>query len=114
MVDLVRGVGLRVLLVERHPMRHRQTTTTMLDRPAQTGQPGSGQMAIPGQSLLERLVLATRSAKPFQRGEVTDQIVGEPTANLGAELLDVHRCRVTYQALALVARTGRSEPSGAS
>jgi hypothetical protein len=58
---------------------------------------------VPCASFLERLMFATRPAEPFQRGEITDQIVGEPLTDLGPELLDpYHPCRLTYQALALL------------
>jgi hypothetical protein len=48
-------------------------------------------------------VLATRAAEPLERGEIADEIVGEPLPDLGPELLDLyHPCRLTYQALALL------------
>ncbi len=60
-------------------------------------------MLVPGPSFLERLVLATRPAEPLERGELTDEIVGQPLADLGPERLDLyHPCRLTYQALALL------------
>ena len=60
-------------------------------------------MLVPRPPFLERLVLATRPAEPLERGEFADEIVGEPLADLGPELLDLyHPCRLTYQALALL------------
>ena len=60
-------------------------------------------MLVPRQPFLERLILATRPAEALERGEFTDEIVGEPVADLGPELLDLyHPCRLTYQALALL------------
>jgi hypothetical protein len=46
-------------------------------------------MLVPCPALFERLVLAPRSAKTLERCEFADQIVGEPTADLRPELLDV-------------------------
>ena len=60
-------------------------------------------MLVPRPSFLERLVLATRPSEAFDRGEFADEILGEPVADLGPELLDLyHPCRLTYQALALL------------
>ena len=103
-VDLGGCVGDRVLLVERNPMRDGQAAAAVLDRPAQTGQAGLREMLIPGEPLVERLVFAAGPAEPFERGEFTDQVLGQPIADLGPELLDaLHPCRLTYQALALLA-----------
>jgi hypothetical protein len=88
-IDLVRGVGLGVLLVERHPVRGGQAPTTVLDRPAQAGQPGLGQMLIPCPALFERLVLASGPPEALESCEFADQIVGEPLPDLRPELLDV-------------------------
>ena len=88
-VDLVGRVGAGVLLVERHPVRDRQAAAAVLDRPAQAGQPGRGQMLVPRPPFLERLVLAPGPAEALERGEFADQIVGEPLADLGPELLDL-------------------------
>ena len=102
-VDLVRGVGAGVLLVERDPVGDRQPTAAVLHRPAQAGQTRRRQMLVPRQALFERLVLAPWPAQALERGEFADQIVGEPLADLGPELLDLyHPCRLTYQALALL------------
>jgi hypothetical protein len=46
-------------------------------------------MLVPCPALFERLVLAPRSAKAPQGCEFANQIVGEPTADLRPELLDV-------------------------
>ena len=60
-------------------------------------------MLVPRAALLERLVFATRPAEPSELGELADQVVGQPAAHLGPELLDLfHPCRLTYQALALL------------
>jgi hypothetical protein len=60
-------------------------------------------MLVPPAPFIESLVLAARSAEPLERGELTDQIVGEPLPDLGPERLDLyHPCRLTYQALALL------------
>ena len=102
-VDLVGGIGLGVLLVERDPVRDRQTAAPVLFRPSQTCQPGGGQVFFSRKPPVERLVVAPRSAKPLERGEFADEIVREPVADLGPELLDLnHPCRLTYQALALL------------
>ena len=103
MVDLVGRVGAGVLLVERDAVRDRQAAAAVLDRPAQAGQPGGRQMLVPRQPFLEGLVLAPRPAEALERGEFADEVVGEPVADLGPELLDLyHPCRLTYQALALL------------
>ncbi len=46
-------------------------------------------MLIPCPAFLECLVLPPRTAEALQSCEFTDQIVGEPTADLRPELLDV-------------------------
>ena len=67
----------------------------MLNRPAQTGQPGGGQVPIPGEALLECLVLAARAPQTFESGVVTDQVVAEPLADFRPKLLDRdHPCRL--------------------
>ena len=48
-------------------------------------------------------MFAAGAAEATECGEITDQIVGEPFSDLRPELLDIHPCRLTYQALALVA-----------
>lgn len=88
-VDLVRRVGAGVLLVERHPVRGGKPTAAVLDRPPQAGQPGLGEVLVPGPAFFEGLVLASWSAEPLERCEFADEIVGEPLADLGPELLDV-------------------------
>ncbi len=88
-VDLVRRVGAGVLLVERHPVRGRKPTTAVLDRPAQARQSGHREVLIPRPALFERLVLTAGPAEAPQSCEFADQIVGEPTADLRPELLDV-------------------------
>src|SRR5690606_38637842 len=103
-------------LVERHPVCDAQPATAVLDRPAQTGQPGGGELAIPFQAFLERLVLATRPAQPLERGVFADQVVGQPLTDLSPELMDLyHPCRLTYQALALLGASmirGRTPSEG--
>ena len=48
-------------------------------------------------------MLAAGPAQPLELGEFADEVVGEPGAHLGPELLDLfHPCRLTYQALALL------------
>jgi hypothetical protein len=70
-------------------VRGRKPTTTMLDRPSQTGQSGFSEMLVPCPALFERLVLTPRPTETLERCEFADQIVGEPTADLRPELLDV-------------------------
>ncbi len=102
-VDLGGRVGARVLLVERDAMRDSQTAAAVLLRPAEARLAGGREMLVPGPPFLERLVLATRPAEAFERGEFAGEILGEPVADLGPELLDLyHPCRLTYQALALL------------
>jgi non-ribosomal peptide synthetase component F len=52
-------------------------------------------------------MFATGSTEALQSGIVTDQIRGQPLPDLRPELLDIHSCRLTYQALALLAPGGR-------
>jgi hypothetical protein len=46
-------------------------------------------MLVPCPAFFECLVLAPWPAETLERGELADQIVGEPTADLRPELLDV-------------------------
>jgi hypothetical protein len=46
-------------------------------------------MLVPCPTLFECLVLATGTAKALESCEFADQIVGEPSADLRPELLDV-------------------------
>jgi hypothetical protein len=102
-VDLVGRVRAGVLLIERDAVRNRQASPAVLDRPAQAGQTGSRQLLVPRPPFLEGLVLAPWRAKALERGEFADEVVGEPVADLGPELLDLYpSCRLTYQALALL------------
>src|ERR1700733_16017351 len=113
MVDLGGRVGDRVLLVNPPPVGHGQAATAVLDRPAQTGQTGFREMLVPGAPLLERLVFAAGPAEPLDSGEFTDQVLGQPVADLSPELLDaLHPCRLTYQALASLARATCAPRSG--
>jgi hypothetical protein len=60
-------------------------------------------MLVPPPPFLEGLVLAPWRAEALEGGEFADEVVGEPVADLGPELLDLyHSCRLTYQALALL------------
>jgi hypothetical protein len=61
----------------------------MFDRPPQTSQPRRREMLVPCPTLFECLVLATGTAKALESCEFADQIVGEPSADLRPELLDV-------------------------
>ena len=88
-VDLVRRVGARVLLVERHPVRRGKPAPAVLDRPPQARQSGFGEVLIPRPAFLERLMLTPGSAQALECCEFADQIVGEPLADLRPELLDV-------------------------
>jgi hypothetical protein len=60
-------------------------------------------MLVPRPPFVEGLVLAPGRAEALERGEFSDEVVGEPVADLGPELLDLHHpSRLTYQALALL------------
>ena len=82
------ALAIGVLLVERDPVGDGQPAPAVLDRPTQTGQARLRQVLVPGPPLFERLVLATWPTEPLERGEFTDQVVGQPIADLGPELLD--------------------------
>ena len=90
MVDLVGRVRAGVLLVKRDAVRNRQAPPAVLDRPAQAGQTGRRQMLVPRPPFLEGLVLAPWRAEALERGEFADEVVGEPVADLGPELLDLY------------------------
>jgi hypothetical protein len=62
-----------------------------LGGPAQAGPARGGQVPVPGQPLLEALVLAARAARAAQAGEGAGQVGIEPRAHLGAELLVLRR-----------------------
>ena len=47
-------------------------------------------MLVPRAPFLERLVLATRPTEALERGEFADEVVGQPLADLGPELLDLY------------------------
>src|ERR1700690_508997 len=111
MVDLGGCIGDRVLLVERDPVGNGQAPTAMLDRPAQTGQARFREMLVPGAPLFESLVFAAGPAETLERGEFTGQILGQPIADPCPKLLDaLHPCRLTYQALALLAPASGKKP----
>src|SRR5262249_33143235 len=103
MVDLVGGVGARVFLIERHAVRDGKSAPAALLRPPRPAQTACAQSLFPRPPLLEGFVLAPGPAEPLELGELADEVVGEPCAYLGPELLDLsHPCRLTYQALALL------------
>ena len=62
-VDLVGRVGLGVLLVERDLVGDGRAAAAVFFGPAQAGQTRRGQMLVPRQTFLERLVLATRARR---------------------------------------------------
>ena len=102
-VDLVGRVGRAYSSWKMTWCATRQPAAAVLLRPAEAGQPGGGEMPVPRQPFLERLVLAARAAETLERGELAGEVVGEPVADLGPERLDLyHPCRLTYQALALL------------
>src|SRR6185437_6330450 len=101
MVDLVRRVRASVFLVERDAVGNGQAPPAMFDGPAEAGQPRRSEVLVPCPSFFKGLVLAPRCSQAPERGEFADAVVGEPVADLGPELLDLHHpCRLTYQALA--------------
>ena len=51
--------------------------------PAEAGPAGGGEVAVPGQPLLEGLVLTAGAARAAQRGELAGEVVGQPLANGG-------------------------------
>ena len=67
-----------------------------------------GELPVPGQPLLERLVVAAGPPRPLQVGALAGQVLGEPAADLGAEGLvlgavaQVHVWYPTKQMLGLV------------
>src|SRR5215469_4433785 len=80
-----------VLLVEDDLLRQRRTAATVLSRPADACPACRGQMAVPGQPLLELLVLPAGTAEAAQAGELSRQIGLEPVADATAELLILGR-----------------------
>ena len=78
--------------------------------PASPGRssPCLGEVPVPGQPLLERLVLAARPAQALQRGEVADEVLRQPRRGPRRgtpRTSDRSICRLTYQALVWLARS---------
>src|SRR5581483_5602332 len=98
MVDLVRGVGVGVLLVEDDLLVDRQAAAAVLDGPAEAGPAALGEVPVPGETLLEGLVLTAGTARAAQRGVragVGDsaELAIEPSADLGAHVGRGHLVR---------------------
>src|SRR5690606_37407314 len=78
------GVGLGVFLVEDDLLPHAGFAAAVLLRPAQTSPARRRQMTVPGQPLVERLVLAAGAAETAQVLVLAVQVLREPGADLGA------------------------------
>src|SRR4051812_44612160 len=98
-------IGAGVLLVEDHLLEQGEAPAAVLLRPADAGPAGRGEVPVPGDPLVVRLVLASGTALAPQSGEVAGEVVLQPRPDLGAERLvlaavgEIHAGRVTYQAL---------------
>ncbi|SKS95069.1 Uncharacterised protein [Mycobacteroides abscessus subsp. abscessus] len=90
MVDLVRRLGPGILLIEDDALAHRGPAAAVLHRPAQAGPTRRGQMTIPGEPLIEGLVLAAGPAEPLQLGELSDEVLRQPFPDFGAYLIIGH------------------------
>jgi hypothetical protein len=65
--------------------------------PAEAREPGGREVLIPYKALLKSLLLAALATAALQRGELADQVVRQPLAYLGPELLYIdHGCSLTY------------------
>ena len=99
-----------VLLVEDHLLPQAQPAAAVLRRPADAGPAVLGEVPVPGQPLLDRLVVLAGAAEALERGEVAGQVLLQPAADLGAERLvlggvaQVHVWYPTKQMLGLVDR----------
>jgi hypothetical protein len=76
-----------VLLVEDDLPGERGLLAAVLRRPADAGPARRGQLPVPGQALLEVLVLSAWTALAAQAGELAGQVVLEPAPDATAELL---------------------------
>ncbi len=84
-------VGPGVLLVEDDLPGQVGAVAAELGGPAQAGPARGGQVPVPGQPLVETLVLAAGAPRAAQAGEGAGQVGVEPRAHLGAELLVLRR-----------------------
>ena len=84
-VDPRGGVGPCVLLVEDHLLPQREAAAAVLLGPADAGPAVLGEVPVPGQPLLDRLVLLARAAEPLDARELAGQVVLEPRPDLGPE-----------------------------
>src|SRR5205814_9031985 len=91
MADLRRGIGEGVLLVEDDLCRQRSTLAAVFFRPAEAVPAAHGELAFPGDALVERLVLAPWPAEAAQRGELAVQALGQPGAGAFTERFCGHR-----------------------
>src|SRR6185295_4745623 len=90
-VDAVRRVRAGVLLVEDHLLPQGQSAAAVLLRPAHAGPAVRGQVPVPGEPLLDRLVLPAGATQPLQPGELAAEMVLEPAPDLGPEGLVIGR-----------------------
>src|SRR5207244_8585308 len=77
-----RSPGAHVLLVEDHLLRQRGAPPTVLLGPAQARPARAPEHALPLASYVEPLVLVSRPAPAFDRGEPSDVVLGQPIADL--------------------------------
>ena len=80
-----RSVRPGVLLVEDHLLEQRQAAATVLLGPSQAGPPVLGQVAVPRQPALVRLMVTAGPAGATQGRPLPHEMVGQPCAHLGPE-----------------------------
>src|SRR4051812_20379748 len=110
-VDPVRRSRLGVLLVEDDLLHEARTATALLPRPAETDPAVGAEQPLPLTPGLEPLVLTPRSAGVAQRGELTDEVLAEPVAHLGAEGLVLGREAQVHAPYRNLTRCQKRRPS---
>ena len=77
--------GAGVLLVEDHLLGQAEPAAAVLGGPADAGPAALGEVSVPRQPLVVALELAARPALAAKLGELADEVLLEPAADLGAE-----------------------------
>jgi hypothetical protein len=85
--DTRRRAAAGVLLMEDDLPGERSLLAAVPPRPAKASPAGRSKMRVPGQALLEVLMLTARAAKAAQRGEFARHVDFKPGADATAELL---------------------------
>ncbi len=84
-VDRLGRVGAGVLLVEDRLLREAQPAAAVLDGPAEAGPAVLGEVPVPGEALVVRVLAAAGAAHTLEVGPLAGQVVGQPGAYFLAE-----------------------------